>query len=398
MAIACALEEQAVDASVVVPRLLDALERCPWWQTAFVQDAIRTLHRGAPRQRPTEIDWRIRYQPRLPWGEPDPGWPVMLETADIAYKLFPHPGPGAPAPPRSLDEIVAKAETRDVCDCCGVPEWPATGIPVCPQTAAAVAAIQFNWLDGMITHGIEDLFDALDHVLSDIVGHSKDLNERRQVLRRLGVDPDQTDPAPYDDDDDETEEFTNELITSQGVCNWLIEQGIEDVGEGRARLLLEMVALAIAHGDPNDIVNPLLSSDGVEAPAITVHPAPDVAGPRGTAAAAGAAVSTFEGDRLTFCRAHFKVSDIGAVLRALDKDRRFGVGPVIGSFAWADREHESMPILGRVQVSGDRLSLECLSAPRLIRGKAILSDLAGAWITHEADESVKLEDIPAVRA
>ena len=197
-------------------------------------------HRLAP-ERLLSRDWRLRYrrQPDLDDGI-DLEWPgkaVLLRQVEDELAELPE------APLRPLDAILA-AEPADidpepeVCDeCGGVVERP-MGVPMCPDTAVAVALDQLSVLTVGREDGIEDLFELLDEMEEDERELRAQDEPRRARLR------------------EEREEALADFAEARATCAWLIERGIEQVAEGESVIEAELARLAARHGDPERLLAP----------------------------------------------------------------------------------------------------------------------------------------------
>ena len=167
-----------------------------------------------------------------------PGIAVLLRQVEDERAELPE------APLRPLDAILA-AEPVDVdpepevCDeCGGVVERP-MGVPMCPDTAVAVALDQLAVLTVGRDDGIEDLFELLDEMEED----ERELREQDEPRRaRLR---------------EEREEALADFAEARATCEWLIERGIEQVAEGESVIEAELARLAARHGDPERLLAPL---------------------------------------------------------------------------------------------------------------------------------------------
>jgi SEC-C motif/HEAT repeats len=225
-----------------VPALFAVYQECEPWQRPYLEDAMRASHHRRAPERLLSRDWRLRYrrQPNLD-DRIDLEWPgiaVLLrqvedERADLVE-----------GPLRPLDEILA-AEPPDIdaepelCDeCSGVVERP-MGVPMCPDTAVAVALDQLTVLTVGRDDGIEDLFELLDEMEED----ERELREQDEPRRpRLR---------------EEREEALADFAEARATCEWLIERGIEEVSAGESVIEAEMARLAARHGDPDRLLAPV---------------------------------------------------------------------------------------------------------------------------------------------
>ena len=225
-----------------VPALFAVYRACEPWQRPYLEDAIRASHHRRAPERLLSPDWRLRYRRRpeldggigLEW----PGIAVLLRRVeDVGADL-------AEVPLLSLDAILA-AEPPDVdpepelCDeCGGVVERP-MGVPMCPDTAVAVALEQLTVLTVGRDDGIEDVFDLLDEMEED----ERDLREQDEPRRaRLRA---------------EREEALADFAEARATCEWLIERGVEQVSAGESVIEAELARLAARHGDPDRLLAPL---------------------------------------------------------------------------------------------------------------------------------------------
>ena len=225
-----------------VAALFAVYEACEPWQRPYLEDAIRASHHRRAPERLLSPDWRLRYRRRpeldggigLEW----PGIAVLLRRVeDVGADL-------AEVPLLSLDAILA-AEPPDVdpepelCDeCGGVVERP-MGVPMCPDTAVAVALDQLAVLTVGRDDGIEDLFELLDEMEED----ERELREQDEPRRaRLR---------------EEREEALADFAEARATCEWLIERGIEQVAAGESAIEAEVARLAARHGDPDRLLAPL---------------------------------------------------------------------------------------------------------------------------------------------
>lgn len=211
------------------PALLEALRGCDPDLRGEIEDAIRELHAGE-LDRLIDWDWRLRYQMDPRYGCIDTGWPhsILVVTEDDGRR----PRLSGPRPPdRTLEAILAEPrpvfgarvdpDGNPLCPCCKTPMWMSTGIWVCPANAMTVAWIQDRWLCRVEAElGLEDLFDVFEV-----------LEEEHHVLLE-GPRP----PTPWDQG--EVDPSIAVRWAWYGV-EWLIEQGIDDVGSGRERIQRE---------------------------------------------------------------------------------------------------------------------------------------------------------------
>ena len=225
-----------------VPPLFAAYQQCEPWQRPYLEDGIRASHHRRAPERLWSLDWRLRYRRRpnlddgidLEW----PGIAVLLRQVEDVRADF------AEAPLVSLDTILA-ADPADIepeaelCDeCGGVVERP-MGVPMCPDTAVAVALDQLTVLTVGRDDGIDDLFELLDEKEED----ERELREQDEPRRaRLR---------------EEREEVLADFAEARATCEWLIERGIEQVAAGESAIEAEVARLAARHGDPDRLLAPL---------------------------------------------------------------------------------------------------------------------------------------------
>jgi hypothetical protein len=236
--LATALAEQGRPEAI--PLLYRAYQICEPWQRVEFEAAIQDLH-WRRRSRPLwSRDWRLRYR-RLP-GLGDGFEPEWVFISAVAHRNTELRQRRAGVPLRSLEEITRDAhepnEPSKTCEECGAPIEHPTGVPVCPETAVGITAYQLRFLAESREDGLADLFDLLDELESEEREHL----ERGEPLT----------PAARERWQDELDE----LRTCRQTCEWLIEQGIEEVGPARARLLAEAARLADRYGDPEGLLTP----------------------------------------------------------------------------------------------------------------------------------------------
>jgi hypothetical protein len=222
----------------VIPRLYEAYQTCEPWQRVEFEDVVQELHWGQRSAPHWTEDWRLRYR-RLPaWGSFEPGWAgvsalVRQNVERMAERVV--------IPLRSLEEIVKDRpepdEPPETCEECGAAvEYP-TGLAVCPETALSVAVYQLRFLTEAREDGLEDLFDLLDEL------------EDREWERYDQGEP--VTPAARERWSDEG----GELRICRRTCEWLIEQGVQEVGPARALLLAKAEWLADRCGDPEGLLS-----------------------------------------------------------------------------------------------------------------------------------------------
>ena len=122
-------------------------------------------------------------------------------------------------------------------DCGGVLEWP-MAVPMCPDTAVAVALGQLDVLIAGRADGVADLLELLDEMEED-ERELRDQEEPRRARLR-----------------EEREEQLADFAEARATCEWLIDSGVEDVEEGIAVIEAEVARLAERHGDPDRLLGP----------------------------------------------------------------------------------------------------------------------------------------------
>ena len=148
-------------------------------------------------------------------------------------------------PLRPLDEILAgdgeaaeEEEEETTCPDCGRPLVPYTGLPACPDVAVATAVFQLEMLWAAEADDIEDIFELLDEIEEDERGRFGSTAPRGPRARQRWL------------------EERDELSRCWDTCAWLVEQRVETVSEGKARLLAEARRLASRFGDPQRLLAP----------------------------------------------------------------------------------------------------------------------------------------------
>jgi hypothetical protein len=145
-------------------------------------------------------------------------------------------------PARALDEILGDDAEEDgeadLCEQCGTSIEEPTGVPACRETAVGVAASQIALLERARRLGHEDLFDVWDEI-----------EEEQRALVEEGA------PRKRRREEQWREDLA---ITEQGAltCRWLVEEGIESVEQGLARLRQIAAGLAERYGDPLGLLEP----------------------------------------------------------------------------------------------------------------------------------------------
>jgi hypothetical protein len=238
------------------PALLAALERCPPWQRASVEEAIRMAHQGGEALPDLSRDWRLRYRLAPEFGVPDPG---TLGFAAIDFESRHQDPVGPPEPLRTLEEILAGTPVRDeaeTCEECGDPLVEETGTLVCRDNALAMALMQEDLLKSMAEQwwGEGDLLTLLEFAEEDYL-----------LLLKKEEDLDPLDPTDPDHREEvEALEMAKEEVRIMiRTYSWLLEQGVETVRAGRARLRAEAGILANRLGDPEGLLAPSSSASGL---------------------------------------------------------------------------------------------------------------------------------------
>lgn len=392
------------DVGAAIEPLHRALSRAQPWQRADIEEAIVQLHLGAGRDDDTPADWRLRYRLNMMSGRFPMSWAVIAALINDTADLRERDGPDV----RPLDEILADARRQEPtrCDCCDVVTWNGTGVPVCPQTGASIAALQAHMLRmrGEQAEGA-DIFEALDDIERDLIDLSYEEEARGRRAR------------------ERQDDLRTGLKLKQAGAIWAAARGAATTGEARAMLLAEGLRMAQEHGDPEgaftrpDVPARAAKRVGRNDPCSCGSgrkykkccAARDTAGERaarrsaasrpwlgvgddagvGDAAppAAPLRLLTFDNESVSFCRAHYSVTDEGAVLAALrarsdmdevTEERGFNWFTPIGA--------EQSRGLGFIDMRAKgKLTLECMSRSRLDRGKELLQTIASAWLVHRSD-------------
>jgi hypothetical protein len=225
-----------------VTGLFAVYRECEPWQRPSLEDAMRAAHHRRAPERLSSRDWRLRYRRRPDLGGGiDLEWPgiaaLVRQEEDVRDDL-------AEAPLRSLETILAAEPpgvdpAPELCEeCGGVVERP-MAVPMCPDTAVAVALDQLTVLKVGREDGIEDLFDLLDEMDED----ERELREQDEPRRaRLR---------------EQREEALADFAEARATCEWLIERGIEQVTAGESVIEAELAGLAARHGDPDHLLAPV---------------------------------------------------------------------------------------------------------------------------------------------
>ncbi len=234
-----ALTQHAGRASV--EGLFSAYQAVEPWQRPAIEDAIRAAHHRTPPDVSWRSDWRLRYRRRPEqYGAFHPEWPsiVAVLRQDEGVRA------NRDVPLRSLDEILAAPQDEigpdpELCDDCGQPIERPMAVPMCPSTAVAVALDQMAVLSGALEDGIDDIFELLD-----------DLEEQEFAVR------DEPEPKKARARE-EREDTLADFAEARATCEWLIEQGVEDVARGKAMIAAHLAELAARHGDPDGLLAPV---------------------------------------------------------------------------------------------------------------------------------------------
>ncbi len=385
-----------------VPALLEAMREVEPWQRIELESTIRKLH-GLDTEKGSRDDWRIRYRWCPGMGFNAISWAVVASI--VRDDMRRGRTAMAPQPLRSLEEILAEPDTDPprLCECCGVPLWFGTGVPTCPATAAELPVVQAALLDAIRDEeDLEDLFDVLDLAEDELYDLDVDPKPRGRRAR------------------EHRKERLEKLSILHCGCIWLIENGIATIDAGIQRLGHESRRAAAEHGDPMGVTFP----DATASPMVTItpkvgrnDPCPCGSGRKykkccaeRDAAAALAPTSnaesmqrtsssgppgvfssfprlaTFDGEELSFCRAHYWMKDRVAVQRALDACEAIDKTDEPDRYVWLMPVDDLQSrVLGSITLVDDHLGLECMSAERLDRGKVLLEALAGDWLEHRTD-------------
>jgi hypothetical protein len=222
-----------------VPSILRALDTCPAWQRVDLEDHIRFLHADGELSFDFRRDWRLRYRVMPKFGVFDPG-PLGISA------IFHGEGEDFRSlrskPVRTLEEILAEpfAGGPEVCEDCGELLEEYTGLVACSEEAAGLALIQHRALgDALDEFGEEDLFELLAGLEDEALCLEDDLEEP--------VEPEDLEALQAERDD-------REIVIR--TCTWLVEQGVKEVGTGRALLLAKAGELADRFGDPEGLLKP----------------------------------------------------------------------------------------------------------------------------------------------
>jgi hypothetical protein len=223
--------------------LYDAYRACAAWRRIEFEDAIRDLHFPPAEPLLWTRNWKVRYRREPLWGTFAPGWLGVsllvrhhVETISNRVAL----------PLKSLQEILNEPPdyegSTEICEKCGAPIERPTGVPVCPETALWAAVYQARFLGEARKEGVEDFFDLFDD-LDDMLWEHYDEKQ-----------------FPPNSRSEDWRNDREELEMERQTCRWLIAQGIDDIGAGRALLLAKAVELADRFGDPQGLLSPVKRS------------------------------------------------------------------------------------------------------------------------------------------
>jgi len=220
--------------------LYGAYQVCAAWQRIEFENAIRDLHFGPPKPLPGTRNWRARYRREPLLGTFALGW------LGVSLLLQPHieeMSERVVTPLKTLDEILKEQPdfegSAEICERCGAPVERTTGVPACPETALWAALYQARFLDEAREVGIEDFFDLFDDCDDRLWNHC----EKEESL-----------PTPRTKG---WRDQGEELEMRRQTCHWLVDQGIADIGAGRAMLLAKALELAARFGDPEGLLSPV---------------------------------------------------------------------------------------------------------------------------------------------
>jgi hypothetical protein len=227
------------------------------WQRASMEEAVRAAHRQTPPKAAWWSDWRLRYRRRPDYfGGFHPEWPGLV----AALRQEDAVRAATDVPLRSLDEILAapdpdSAEEPELCDDCGDPIERPMAVPMCPGTAVAVALDQLAVLMSAREDGIDDVFQLLDELEEEEFALRDEPEPKRARAR------------------EEREELLLDYAEARATCEWLIEQGVEDVQAGRELIARRAAELGARHGDPDGLLRAERHGD-IDAPTYHAPPAP----------------------------------------------------------------------------------------------------------------------------
>jgi hypothetical protein len=221
-----------------IPLLYEGYIRSEPWQRAEFEEAIQDLHFGRAEAPLRNTNWRARYRRDPSLGGYRLGW---LGISVVLQKNRQEISSRKAFPVRPLEELLAAGggSGSDTCEDCGGPvEYP-TGLPVCPETAVDIALTQARFLGHARESGAADVYeilDAIDERLSEHYEQDPPLKARaREGWKENAAD----------------------LKVEREICQWLIEQGIDDIGAARDFLLAKASELADRFGDPEGLLSPV---------------------------------------------------------------------------------------------------------------------------------------------
>src|SRR5690606_20971589 len=157
--------------------IYQALERCEPWQRPELEAALRDLNAGVRDDK--EYDWRVRLRMDQMGSRFPLNWAVVASIIRSEEDARDRRGS---APVRPLQQILAEPPDEpepDLCESCGTTKWMSTGVPVCPETAAGMAAIQARGLLRFAEDPDEDLAIVLDDLEDSHEDHRKDTRRKR---------------------------------------------------------------------------------------------------------------------------------------------------------------------------------------------------------------------------
>ncbi len=313
-----------------------------------VEQAIRQLHQGVRPFGPLWSDWRLRYRCDRFWPVFDPGW------AGVAHLYRNDPGLAGTRtviPLRTLQEVLEEADAEGpsgggapICYRCGEPAEMRQGIESCEAHVEEIRQRQL---------------ELVDELVQEVESIHGEMEEAEEPLGEL----------------EELSDLFTLLVYAEAQWRDLAEE--QDVIGGAARpdeiRTLEW-DVHLAHVTVDTLRG--LISEGVE----TLEGAWARLQPGAPTRAVGARV---EGGAMVLARAHFRVSDPELARRALDRSVRLRPDHRKPG-AWSWREPGGTDDLGRVELSGTALVLECLTEERIARGRALLERVVGAPVEHRA--------------
>lgn len=204
-----------------------------------LEDAMQSLRQNWHLPFQWQRNWRLRYRATPLWGGFEPTWLFVLMIQRHHRAKMPVV---ETKPLRTFEEVLGEPwqsdPSEEACEHCGAPiEYP-TGIPVCPESALGAVLHQSRILQKYRDEALDDLFDVLDEV-EDQMWEIEESPEPKSARAR----------AQRQDSDDD-------LAIERQTCVYLIEQGVENIGAGKAFLLAEAGRLAHRYGDPQGFFRP----------------------------------------------------------------------------------------------------------------------------------------------